>query len=121
MTKSDLIEAIANRCKMPWHRATVLVETIFDCMEASLRQGEKIELRGFGTFQIRNYRGYTGRNPRTGKVVEVGSKRLPFFKVGKDLARRVNNDLGDTGKTGHAPSAPVHRAFPAVTVYARPE
>ena len=59
-------------------------------MEASLRRGERIEIRGFGSFEIRNYRAYEGRNPRTGSAVSVKPKRLPFFKVGKELKERVN-------------------------------
>ena len=59
-------------------------------MEASLRRGERIEIRGFGSFEIRSYRAYEGRNPRTGTAVSVKPKRLPFFKVGKELKERVN-------------------------------
>jgi len=59
-------------------------------MEQSLRRGERIEIRGFGTFQVRSYKGFQGRNPRTGTPVEVAAKRLPFFKVSKNLAAEVN-------------------------------
>ena len=75
---------------MPKGRAELLINAIFDCMEASLRRGERIEIRGFGSFEIRNYRAYEGRNPRTGSAVAVKPKRLPFFKVGKELKERVN-------------------------------
>ncbi len=75
---------------MPKGRAELLINAIFDCMEASLRRGERIEIRGFGSFEIRNYRAYDGRNPRTGSAVSVKPKRLPFFKVGKELKERVN-------------------------------
>ena len=75
---------------MPKGRAELLINAIFDCMEASLRRGERIEIRGFGSFEIRNYRAYEGRNPRTGSAVNVKPKRLPFFKVGKELKERVN-------------------------------
>jgi integration host factor subunit beta len=90
MTKSDLIDLLCEAQKMPKGRAELLINAIFDCMEASLRRGERIEIRGFGSFEIRNYRAYEGRNPRTGTAVNVKPKRLPFFKVGKELKERVN-------------------------------
>jgi integration host factor subunit beta len=67
-----------------------LVDTIFDCLEQALRRGERIEIRGFGSFEIRSYKAYQGRNPKTGVPVSVREKRLPFFKVGKELKERVN-------------------------------
>jgi integration host factor subunit beta len=90
MTKSDLIEHLCQVEKLPKGRAELLVNTIFDCLEQSLKRGERIEIRGFGSFEIRNYRAYQGRNPRTGTTVAVKPKRLPFFKVGKELKERVN-------------------------------
>jgi integration host factor subunit beta len=90
MTKSDLIDLLCESQKMPKGRAELLVNVIFDSMEASLRKGERIEIRGFGSFEIREYRAYEGRNPRTGSAVAVKPKRLPFFKVGKELKERVN-------------------------------
>jgi integration host factor subunit beta len=90
MTKSDLIDLLCEAEKMPKGRAELLINSIFDCMEASLRRGERIEIRGFGSFEIRHYRAYEGRNPRTGSAVPVRPKRLPFFKVGKELKERVN-------------------------------
>ena len=90
MTKSDLIDVLCEAEKMPKGRAELLVNVIFDTMEASLRKGERIEIRGFGSFEIREYRAYEGRNPRTGATVAVKPKRLPFFKVGKELKERVN-------------------------------
>lgn len=99
MTKSELIETVANRLKLPKGKAELIVNCLFDSMEASLKRGERIEIRGFGSFEIRSYKSYEGRNPRTGTKVEVKPKRLPFFKVGKELKERVNN-----GRT-RAPSA----------------
>jgi len=90
MTKSDLIDVLCETEKMPKGRAELLINAIFDCMEGSLRRGERIEIRGFGSFEIRIYRAYEGRNPRTGAAVNVKPKRLPFFKVGKELKERVN-------------------------------
>jgi integration host factor subunit beta len=94
MTKSDLIDVLCETQKMPKGRAELLINTIFESMEASLRRGERIEIRGFGSFEIRNYRAYEGRNPRTGATVNVRPKRLPFFKVGKELKERVNEGAG---------------------------
>ena len=90
MTRSDLIQRLAEKQKVSWQRAEVLVEAVFAGMEQSLRRGERIEIRGFGTFQVRRYQGYTGRNPRTGERVEVASKRLPFFKASKNLAAVID-------------------------------
>lgn len=90
MTKSDLIDLLCETRKIPKGRAELLVNTIFESMVESLTGGERIEIRGFGSFEIRNYRAYAGRNPRTGSTVEVKPKRLPFFKVGKELKDRVN-------------------------------
>ena len=91
MTKSELIETVANKLKLPKGKAELIVNCVFDSMEAALKQGERIEIRGFGSFEIRHYKAYEGRNPRTGAKVEVRPKRLPFFKVGKELKERVNS------------------------------
>jgi integration host factor subunit beta len=102
MTKSDLIDVLCETQKMPKGRAELLVNVIFDCMEASLRKGERIEIRGFGSFEIREYRAYEGRNPRTGTAVAVKPKRLPFFKVGKELKERVNDGARRSAKPAPA-------------------
>ena len=94
MTKSDLIDVLCETQKLPKGRAELLVHVIFDALEAALKRGERIEIRGFGSFELRDYRGYDGRNPRTGSAVAVRPKRLPFFKVGKELKERV-----DAGRT----------------------
>jgi integration host factor subunit beta len=91
MTKADLIDVVAERTKLPRGRAELLVGQMFDCMVDALQKGEGIEIRGFGSFSIRSYREYQGRNPRTGEAVHVKPKRLAFFKVGKELRDRVNN------------------------------
>src|SRR2546423_15401549 len=90
MTKSDLIELVANKLHLPKGKAELIVNCIFDSMEESLKRGERIETRGFGSFEIRHYKAYEGRNPRTGDPVEVQPKRRPFFKVGQELKERVN-------------------------------
>ncbi len=91
MTKSELIEVIADRTKITKSRAELVVNCIFDTMAEALKKGEGIEIRGFGSFTIRHYKPYTGRNPRTNRPVPVGPKKLPFFKVGKDLKDLVNS------------------------------
>jgi integration host factor subunit beta len=91
MTKADLIAVIAEKLKFPWARAEVLVDEVFDAMVEALKRGEGIEIRGFGSFTIRQYKAYEGRNPRTGETVQVKPKRLAFFKVGKELRERVND------------------------------
>ena len=91
MTKADLVERLAEKKKMARHHAELVVDAILATMEQSLRRGERIEIRGFGTFQVRSYKGYKGRNPKTGEVVKVGPKRLPFFKVSKSLAASIDD------------------------------
>jgi len=91
MTKSDLIDVLCETQKIPKGRAELLVQIVFESMEAALKRGERIEIRGFGSFELRSYRPYEGRNPRTGVRVSVQPKRLPFFKVGKELKERVND------------------------------
>jgi len=90
MTKSDLIEKLAERLKLPKGKAETIVNTVFESMETALTRGERIEIRGLGSFEVRSYKAYEGRNPRTGTPVGVQPKRLPFFKVGKELKERVN-------------------------------
>jgi integration host factor subunit beta len=95
MTKADLIALIAEKLKFPWARAEVLVDQVFEAMVEALKRGDGIEIRGFGSFTIRQYKAYEGRNPRTGETVQVKPKRLAFFKVGKELRERVNNGRQD--------------------------
>lgn len=90
MTKSELIEAVAAKLKLPKGKAELVVNCVFDSMVDALKRSEGIEIRGFGSFTVRNYKSYEGRNPRTGDPVSVKPKRLPFFKVGKDLRERVD-------------------------------
>jgi len=90
MTKSDLVESVSAKLQLPRGKAELIINGVFDCMERALRGGDRIEIRGFGSFEIRHYKAYEGRNPRTGDPVGVQPKRLPFFKVGKELKERVN-------------------------------
>ncbi len=109
LTKSELIELISNKIKLPKGKAEQLVNCIFDSMVDALKRGEGIEIRGFGSFTVREYKQYEGRNPRTGSPVHVAPKRLPFFKVGKELRERVNNSrpgakLATAGESAAPPS-----------------
>ncbi len=90
MTKSDLIQQIAEKLKIPTARAEGIVNTIFGAMTDALVRGDRIEIRGFGTFEVRSYKGYEGRNPKTGNPVQVAPKKLPFVKIGKELHERLN-------------------------------
>ena len=90
MTKSELIDAIAARGELTKARAEQVVNCVFDAMTGALEVDEGIEIRGFGSFTVRPYKPYSGRNPRTGETVPVPAKKLPFFKVGKELKELVN-------------------------------
>jgi integration host factor subunit beta len=91
MIKSELIQQIAEKNPHLYHRDLErVVQTIFNEIVSALRQGHRVELRGFGAFSVRERDARTGRNPRTGDAVEVDSKRVPFFKTGKELRQRLN-------------------------------
>ncbi|MCE1226256.1 MAG: integration host factor subunit beta [Geobacteraceae bacterium] len=89
MNRSSLIETLATQADISVKRAEQIVNEIFTAMQQSLLNDERIEVRGFGSFEIREYDGYKGRNPKTGEIIEVKPKKLPFFKVGKELRERV--------------------------------
>ena len=91
MNRSELVDNVADKAQLPRKQAELVVNTIFDSLFDAMLHDERIEIRGFGSFTNREYGSYTGRNPKTGNSVKVPSKRLPFFKVGKDLRERVNN------------------------------
>jgi integration host factor subunit beta len=90
MNKSELIEVISEKSRIPKKRAEEVVNLVFDAMTDALVKGDRIEIRGFGSFVNREYGKYTGRNPRTGESIQVDPKKLPFFKVGKELKERVD-------------------------------
>ncbi len=91
MNKSELIKALAEENNIPLDDATLVVNTFFDAMKKALAEGERIEIRGFGSFKIKEYPGYAGRNPKTGENVQVKPKRLPFFRAGKELKEYLNS------------------------------
>ena len=90
MNKSDLMNRLAEEKGFSLSTARETVDIFFEDMTQALIKGDRVELRGFGSFMVKAYRGYTGRNPKTGEKTEVKSKRLPFFKVGKELRERVD-------------------------------
>ncbi len=90
MNKSQLIEALAKEENLPLKKAEEVVNTVFGEMEKALIRGERIEIRGLGSFKVKYYEGYKGRNPKTGEIIDVAPKKLPFFKVGKELKERVD-------------------------------
>ena len=91
MNKSDLTKALSREMDLPIQKADEIVDMVFDTMSKSLVEGDRIEIRGFGSFTARHYEGYTGRNPKTGEKTAVEAKKLPFFKVGRELRERLNN------------------------------
>lgn len=89
MNKSELIELLSLKRGMSLKKSEDIINTIFDSMAAAMLSGDRIEIRGFGSFVINEYKSYTGRNPKTGESIDVKPKKLPFFKVGKELKERV--------------------------------
>jgi integration host factor subunit beta len=90
MTKADLIDEVSRLAELTRKDSEVIVETIFDSVVRSLRAGDKIEIRGFGSFRTRQRKPRVGRNPKTGERVEVPAKKIPFFKPSKELKDLVN-------------------------------
>jgi integration host factor subunit beta len=90
MNLSDLAAKLSEKENLTQKEADAVVKLIFRLFTDALVKGDRIEIRGFGSFEMREYKNYTGRNPKTGKDVDVKSKRLPYFKVGKELKEKVN-------------------------------
>ncbi|HOF04699.1 MAG TPA: HU family DNA-binding protein [Syntrophales bacterium] len=90
MNKSGLIEALSRKESITEKKAVEVVNLIFKGFTEELKKGGRIEIRGLGSFVVRNYEAYTGRNPKTGKNIKVSPKKLPFFKVGKELKEKVD-------------------------------
>jgi len=104
MTKADLIDEVSRLAELTRKDSEVIVETIFDSIVRSLRVGDKIEIRGFGSFRTRQRKPRVGRNPKTGDRVEVPAKKIPFFKPSKELKDLVNGEAATT--SAPAPAAP---------------
>ena len=92
LTKAALVEEVADAAGLTKNRAEVIVDTLFRSITEALHQGEKVELRGFGSFRLRRRGPHRGRNPRTGDRVDVPSKRVPYFKPGKELKELINRE-----------------------------
>jgi integration host factor subunit beta len=91
MNKSDLVEILADKLKtLSKKEVDLIVDTVFNKMTESLGRGERIEIRGFGSFEVRTRDARQGRNPKSGEKVYVNTRRVPFFKVGKELKERIN-------------------------------
>jgi integration host factor subunit beta len=91
MNKSDLVEYLAKNTDLTQKKSEKVINLVFNEMTKALKGNDKIEIRGFGSFTVKEYKSYTGRNPKTGETIEVKSKRLPFFKVGRELKKRVDS------------------------------
>jgi len=102
MTKADLIENVSREAELSRKESEIVVETLFDSIVRSLRNGEKIEIRGFGSFRTRSRKSRIGRNPKTGARVDVPAKRIPYFKPSKELKDLVNG----VGTAASSPSTP---------------
>jgi len=89
MTKAELAARVADKAHLTNRQAETIVNILFRCITEALREGDKVELRGFGSFRTRSRDARQGPNPRTGEVVQVPSKKVPFFKTGKNLQERV--------------------------------
>lgn len=90
MNKSELIKSLAEETNLPSDEAAMFVNTFIESIKNALAEGNRVEIRGFGSFKIKDYSGYTGRNPKTGDIVTVSAKRLPFFRAGKELKEYLN-------------------------------
>src|ERR1700680_3334009 len=102
LTKADLIEEVLRITELPRKESETIVETIFDSIIESLQNGDKIEIRGFGSFRTGQRRGRVGRNPKSGEKVEVPPKKIPFFKPGKELKDFVNSAEASASAAGDA-------------------
>ncbi|MEP6602205.1 MAG: integration host factor subunit beta [Nitrospirota bacterium] len=105
MTKAELVDEVARVVQLTKKQAETIVNIVFDSIVESLRGGQKIELRGFGSFRLRSRKSRTGRNPKTGEKVEVPSKKIPYFKPGKELKELINKVLADTAKPDDEPKS----------------
>jgi integration host factor subunit beta len=91
MTKAELVEEVARSIDLPKKSAETIVNTVFDSVISALHAGEKVELRGFGSFRLRERKERVGRNPKTGATVHVPTKKVPYFKAGKELKELINS------------------------------
>jgi len=90
MNRSELINRLKDKNELGKRESEKIITTFFDAISESLAAGDRAEIRGFGSFTVKQYKSYTGRNPKSGKLIKVSSKKLPFFKVGKELKEKVD-------------------------------
>ena len=90
MNKLELIDAMKNECRISKKEAAIVVDLFFDKISSALAEGDRVEIRGLCSFFVKEYDSYQGRNPLTGERIQVAPKRLPFFKCGRELKRRVD-------------------------------
>ena len=95
MNRSDLINALKEEANLSRKDSEKIVDTFFQTITDTLASGERVEIRGFGSFTVKKYKPYTGRNPKTGVQIRVPAKKLPFFKVGKELKEMVDSGEDD--------------------------
>ena len=98
MTKAELVERVAGQINLTKKQTEVVVNTVFQSITESLSTGKKVELRGFGSFRVRNRNARVGRNPKSGTKVDVPAKKVPFFKAGKELRELVDGNLEASSK-----------------------
>ena len=91
MTRADIVDEVAENADLSKKKAEVVVQTVLECLVDALKSGERVELRGFGSFRFRKRNARQGRNPKTGALVEVAAKRIPYFKPGKALRELINS------------------------------
>ena len=106
MTKAELVEEVARTTQLTKKHAEIIVNTVFDSIVSSLKEGEKIELRGFGSFRLRRREPRKGRNPKTGDKVDVPPKKVPYFKPGKELKELINKEPVPAASPAGDASAP---------------
>ena len=90
MNKLELIKNLKEECQISKKEAAIIVDLFFNKISAALAEGDRVEIRGLCSFFVKEYKSYNGRNPKTGEIVQIAPKRLPFFKVGKELKKRVD-------------------------------
>jgi len=105
MTKADLVDKVTALGDLTRRDGEVIVDTLFEAVIGALKSGDKIEIRGFGSFRTRQRNARTGRNPKTCEKVEVPAKRVPFFKPSKELRDSVNPSGNKGSKSAHASDA----------------
>ena len=99
MTKSDLIEKLAQLERINLKAAEFAVNAAFESMAKTMVKGGRVEIRGFGSFRVKDYEGYEGRNPKTGEPISISSKRLPLFRPGKELKEKVDGKHDENVQT----------------------